>query len=178
MIAFFIIQRMLRRTQSAKSFRRGRYDRGNTWLIGSATGAALLLPIIFDLFGIGVFRIDPWVGVIALAGMLCGLALRIWAARTLGSYYTTTLMITENHKVVSRGPYSKVRHPGYLADIILWSGFGVLSSNFVLALVFPIMFVTVYLYRISSEEKMLVQALGEEYARYKQRTRRLIPYVY
>jgi protein-S-isoprenylcysteine O-methyltransferase Ste14 len=40
------------------------------------------------------------------------------------------------------------------------------------------MFVPVYLYRISVEEKMLVKELGDEYVQYQKRTRRLVPFVF
>lgn len=158
--------------------RGGPQDRSNMLVIGAATGVGLWLPIIFDLLGPGVFPITLLEGVIALIIMLCALALRIWAAITLGKYYTTTLMITEGQKVVSSGPYSRIRHPGYLAEILMWSAFGILSSNLIVAVILPIMFVTVYLYRISSEEKMLAAELGDNYKSYQRRTRKLIPYIF
>ncbi len=178
MVTFFIIQRLLRKSSSAKSLRGGRYDRGNMALIGSATGIGLWLPIIFDALGIETFRINFLAGFVALAVMVCGVGLRIWAARTLGKFYTTTLMISEDQKIVSIGPYSKVRHPGYLAEILIWSGFGILSSNFILVFVLPAMFVGVLSYRISSEEKMLIEVMGEEYVEYKKHTRKLVPYLF
>jgi protein-S-isoprenylcysteine O-methyltransferase Ste14 len=42
----------------------------------------------------------------------------------------------------------------------------------------PVMFVAVLLYRISSEERMLLSELGDDYVRYRRRTRKLIPFVY
>jgi protein-S-isoprenylcysteine O-methyltransferase Ste14 len=110
--------------------------------------------------------------------MVLGVGVRVWAAVTLGSYYTTTLTMTEGQKVVTAGPYRWVRHPGYLGEILIWTGFGVLSSNLIAMVWLPVMFVAVLLYRISSEEKMLVKELGDDYIRYQQRTRRLIPLVY
>ena len=50
------------------------------------------------------------------------------------------------------------------------SGWGALA---VAALMLP-----AYAHRISIEERALVAGLGEAYERYRQRTRRLIPYVY
>jgi len=97
---------------------------------------------------------------------------------TLGTYYTTTLMTSEGQKVVTSGPYAIVRHPGYLGEIMIWTGFAVVSSNLLLFLLLPAMFVAVYLYRISAEERMLVRELGDDYVRYQHRTRRLIPSVY
>ena len=87
-------------------------------------------------------------------------------------------MIVEDQKVVTAGPYAQIRHPGSLADVLLWAGFAVLSGNLVVALLLPVMFVVVYLYRISVEEKMLVKELREAYVQYQRKTRKLIPFIY
>jgi len=177
-VVFFVVQRFLRRTSGARSMRGGTYDRGNMVLIGAATGVGLWVPIVFDFFGTGYVQIGVGPLLAALAVMLVGLWLRLWAAITLGSYYTTTLMMTKGQRVVSAGPYSRIRHPGYLGEILIWTGLGVLSSNLIAAVWLPVMFVAVLVYRISSEEKMLTKELGDDYVRYKQRTRRLVPFMY
>jgi len=176
---FIIVERMLRKTESAKTFQRGNFDRGSTLLIGTAFGVGLVLPLLTDGLDIGpFFSIDPAEGFLALAIMILGIGLRVWAARTLGRYYTRTLLTTEEQKVITTGPYARIRHPGYLGNILLWSGFGVLSANLAVALLFPVMFVAAYLYRISVEERMLAGTLGEDYAEYRRRTYRLVPLVY
>ena len=178
MVAFLVAQELLRRTPEAKTFQRGAFERGSMVLIGATLGIGLCLPAALDVLGVGMFSLGISEGLVALAVMLFGLGLRIWAAATLGGYYTRTLMTTKDHRVVTTGPYARVRHPAYLGVILLWSGFGFLSSNLAIALVFPVVFVIVYLYRISVEEKMLVKELGDDYVRYQRRTRKLIPFVY
>jgi protein-S-isoprenylcysteine O-methyltransferase Ste14 len=177
-VAFFIIQRLLRKTESAKSFRAGALDRSSTLLIGSATGIGLLLPLVVDFLGVAIFRTDAVEGLIAIAVMAFGLGIRIWAAVTLGRFYTSTLMITEGHKVVTNGPYALIRHPGYLGYLLLWAGFAVLSSNLIVLFLLPMLFVAVYLYRISVEERMLTKEMGEDYIHYRERTHKLIPFIY
>jgi len=147
-------------------------------LIGSAIGIGLLLPLILDFLGVGVLPIDLVDGLAAIVVILLGVGLRVWAALTLGEYYSTTLMTTKGQKVVTTGPYSRVRHPGYLGEILIWTGLGVVSSNLIAMAILPVMFVVVLLYRISSEEKMLVKELGNDYIQYQHRTRKLIPFVY
>jgi protein-S-isoprenylcysteine O-methyltransferase len=110
--------------------------------------------------------------------MLLGLSVRIWAAAVLGGYYSRTLLVTKDQKLVTSGPYARVRHPGYLGSILLWCGFAILSGNLVTAASLPFMFVVIYLYRISAEERMLSQEFGAEYAEYRGRTRRLVPFLY
>ena len=177
-ITFFVIQRFLRKTEGAKSFHGGAYDRGNMVLIGSATALGLWLPIIAAVLGFTMFEFHLALAVAALAFMLLGVALRIWAAVTLGAFYTTTLMIADGQKVITSGPYAWVRNPGYLGEILLWSAFGVLSDSLIVAILLPVMFVTVYLYRISAEEAMLAKELGDDYLHYQKRTRKLVPFVY
>ena len=177
-VLFFAIQLTLRRSKAARSFKGGTYDRGNMVLIGAATGMGLWLPLIADFAGVAVFSIDLSEGLVALAVMSLGVGLRVWAAVVLGRYYTTTLMMTEGQTVVASGPYSLIRHPGYLGEILLWTGFAILSGNAILFIVIPAMFVSVYLYRIASEEAMLTKELGKSYAEYRRRTRKLIPFLY
>jgi protein-S-isoprenylcysteine O-methyltransferase Ste14 len=178
MVAFLVIQELLRRTPEAKTLQRGAFERGSMLLIGVTLGVGLWLPLIVDILGFAIFPIDIVEGLLALAVMLIGLGLRVWAAVTLGGYYTRTLTTTRDHRVVTTGPYAWVRHPAYLGVILLWSGFGVLSSSLAIALTFPVVFVAVYLYRISVEERMLVEVLGDAYVQYQHRTRKLVPFVY
>jgi protein-S-isoprenylcysteine O-methyltransferase Ste14 len=177
-VFFFIVQRFLRRSEDARSLRGGPYDRGNMILVGSATGIGLWLPLIMVFLGAAAFPINLVGGVVAVAVMVLGVGIRVWAAITLGTYYTTTLTMSEGQKLVTSGPYTFVRHPGYLGEIMIWTGFAVVSSNLLLFFLLPVMFIVVYLYRISAEERMLVRELGDDYVRYQHKTRRLIPSVY
>lgn len=168
----------LRKSASSKTFRSGKSDRRSTMIVGAGFGLGLVLPIALDAFGVSTYDIAPLEGLASLATMATGLAIRVWAARSLGRFYTRTLMVEPEHKVVTSGPYGFVRHPGYLGSILLWSGFGGLTSNFVLVVVFPILFIAIYLYRIGAEERMLVGGLGQAYVQYQRRTKRLLPFIY
>lgn len=173
------IERALRRTSNAKNFARGDFDKGSTVLVGSGFGIVLLLPIILDMvLGQGLLSLGIIEGSLALALMIFGLMMRVWAAKALGVYYTRTLLTVESQKVVDFGPYSKIRHPGYLGDLMQFSGFAVLTSNLILVVVLPVLFVAIYLYRISAEETMLIDKLGEDYRIYRNRTKKLVPLLY
>jgi protein-S-isoprenylcysteine O-methyltransferase Ste14 len=175
---FFVAQRLLRQSEEARSFRGGTYDRGNMFLVGSATAIGLWLPPMMVFLGVAASPINLAEGAIALAVMVLGVGVRVWAAVTLGRYYTTTLMMTKGQKVITSGPYAFIRHPGYLGEILIWTGFAAVSSNLVLLFLLPGMFVAVYLYRISAEERMLVRELGDAYISYQRRTHKIIPAVY
>jgi protein-S-isoprenylcysteine O-methyltransferase Ste14 len=175
---FALAERELRVSEESRSFSAGESDRRSTRLVGAAFAIGLVFPLALDLSSVGVLAVSWAAGLLGAILMGSGLALRIWSAKTLGRYYTRTLLTVERQRVVDRGPYSLVRHPGYLGGILLWSGFALLSENAPSIVLIPLMFVAVYGYRMAVEEEMLLARLGSEYAEYQRRTRMMIPYVY
>lgn len=116
----------------------------------------------------------PLVGVLLFAA---GVALQWLALRELGSFYTSRLGIQEGHRMVTSGPYSLVRHPGYLSSLATVAGMA-LSMGSLLTIGATVLSVIVVVWRIRGEEEMLVEAFGDEYRAYQRKTRRLIPHVY
>jgi protein-S-isoprenylcysteine O-methyltransferase Ste14 len=57
-------------------------------------------------------------------------------------------------------------------------GAGLSFENFVLIGLYGLIFITVYVYRIIAEEKMLVRELGDEYSQYQKRSWKLFPLIY
>lgn len=106
-----------------------------------------------------------------------GVILRQIGKRALGKYYSYGLRTLKDQQLIQSGIYRYVRHPIYLAaliytpaiPLILLSVYGFL----VMLAIFPL-----FIYRISIEEKMLVEKFGSKYIQYKKRTKKLIPYVY
>ena len=178
--AFLVIERRMRRGKEAASLDAGRHDQGSTRLIGYAfatTFAALLLAPILNLFHIA--NIDaPFVGWIGLALMVAGLALRYWASKTLGAFYTRTLLVKSDHHIVDDGPYRVIRNPGYLGDIVLFISGGLAALNILAVIVIAIAMFIAYVYRIRSEETMMLNSFGQSYQTYMAKTWRLIPFVY
>jgi protein-S-isoprenylcysteine O-methyltransferase len=99
----------------------------------------------------------------------------VWAARTLGRYYTRTLRTTADQPLIQDGPYRVIRHPGYAANLLLWLGFGLAAGNTVILMVIATLMGLAYGRRIAVEEALLVQQLGEPYRAYQRRTWRLVP---
>jgi len=110
--------------------------------------------------------------------MVTGLIIMIFATSTLKEYYTRTLKILSNQKIVKTGLYRFVRHPGYLGVIMMWIGAGISSDNYLILIGIMVISLPIYHYRMNSEEKMLLEAFGEEYQDYKKQTWRIIPLIY
>jgi protein-S-isoprenylcysteine O-methyltransferase len=118
----------------------------------------------FYLIGLGLF--------------VCGIALRWYSIWYLGRYFTVDVAIAHEHRVIDSGPYRFIRHPSYTGALLAFPGFGFGLGNWmsILAVMLPI--TAAFLWRIHVEERALMEALGESYRVYVQRTKRLVPFLF
>ena len=173
---FFVQELLVRQGEAARSFERQPSDHGTTRLLGSTYGVVLTATPILNRYARS--PLPTAVSIAGLGLMAGGLALRHWAVRTLGGFYSRTLRTEREHRLVESGPYAKVRHPGYAATLLVWTGFGLAQGNLVSALAVTAAMGAAYAYRIRTEEAMLSEALGDDYRQYSRRTARLIPGVF
>lgn len=80
----------------------------------------------------------------------------------------------EKPEVIKKGPFRFVRHPIYLASILLYTGFLVISVSLLSTLVWFIVIVFYY-YIARYEEKILIVEFGEEYLQYPKEVSMLFP---
>ena len=106
---------------------------------------------------------------------LAGVVLRWWAIRTLGVHFTRNLQIAADHQVVTDGPYRQLRHPSYTGAILMFTGVGIGLGNALSLAACLVLPAIGFVRRIPHEEALLSAELGEPYAAYAGRTRRLIP---
>jgi protein-S-isoprenylcysteine O-methyltransferase Ste14 len=181
MAAFVVTERRLRRDPASKTLRATEHDKGTTGLVGAAFGASwmvLVLSLPANFSRTGIMRPALLFNVAGIILMLCGYAVRTAAARTLGRFYSRTLRMKDDHRVVSEGIYSSIRHPGYLGVMLMFLGAGLAAANYIVLAAIAALIIPAYLHRIAVEERMLFSALGKDYAEYARRTKRLLPFVY
>lgn len=82
----------------------------------------------------------------------------------------------EGSILVVTGPYKYIRHPMYLAVLIFCLAMVINQFNIVRGVVFIILTVTL-LFKISYEEKQLLKG-NPEYQSYKQKTKKLLPFIF
>ena len=93
-----------------------------------------------------------------------GLLVRAWAAGHLA----------KNERLATGGPYAFVRNPLYVGTLLTAAGFAIASRSGMLAGIFAVVFLLVYLPVIELEEQHL-RKLFPEYASYAERTPMLWP---
>jgi protein-S-isoprenylcysteine O-methyltransferase Ste14 len=113
-----------------------------------------------------------------LVVVVCGTILRMHCWKMLGEFFTHTVTIANDHKVINIGAYRFLRHPAYLGGWLNLLGLGLTLGNFASLALITIGSFAIFHYRITVEEHALEKALGEQYKQFKQSRARLIPFVY
>lgn len=142
--------------------------------------SGLIFPIGFVVsaldYRFGWSDVPLWITVIASVLFLAGYAMYAEVMRE-NAYLSRTVEVQEGQKVVSTGLYGLVRHPMYLATILMFVPLPlVLGSLWGLIpfVVYPILMVV----RIINEEKVLTEGL-DGYKEYKEKVKyRLIPFIW
>jgi protein-S-isoprenylcysteine O-methyltransferase Ste14 len=148
---------------------------------------AHVLPIFF---GVGIIVVDSpasplfsmrilpfsrttyWVGI---AVLFLGLAFAISARRYLGTNWSGTVTVKENHELIRSGPYRWVRHPIYTG--ILTGVLGTAICRGELRGVWGLAICTLgFVLKLRREERWMRETFGEEYDRYRAHVPILVPF--
>jgi protein-S-isoprenylcysteine O-methyltransferase Ste14 len=107
---------------------------------------------------------------------VAGILICFWARAILGTNWSGTVTIKQNHELIRRGPYAFARHPIYTGLLT-----GMLGTAIVYG--FARCFVGVFICALAlwiksqTEEQFMVQQFGEQYLQYRRQVRALIPYI-
>ena len=117
-------------------------------------------------------------GVVIAASVVFLLAYVLYAeVLRENTYLSRTIQVQEGQRVVDSGLYGIVRHPMYLATVLLFLSIPLVLGSLV-ALAVVLVYPVVLVLRIRKEEAVLEAEL-DGYREYKQRVRyRLIPFVW
>jgi len=110
--------------------------------------------------------------------VLAGLVLRGWSIKTLGAYFTGSVAVSSDQPVITAGPYRVLRHPSYTGLLLIMTGVGLASANWVGAAGMAVLTLAGLLWRIQAEERALLVTLGAPYRAYAAHHKRLVPLVW
>ncbi len=114
--------------------------------------------------------------IVGLALIVIGLTIELVAHFTLWRFYSSTLVIREDHQLITHGIYRFTRHPIYLGAIMVCIGVPVYASS-PYGLLTMSALIPVFLNRIRIEERMLTDEFGDAYRTYTEATSKLIPFI-
>jgi protein-S-isoprenylcysteine O-methyltransferase Ste14 len=118
----------------------------------------------------------PWVQWLGLAITICGCAFAIWARVRLGTNWSAVVTVKRNHELILRGPYAVVRHPIYSGFLLALAGTANAVGEIRAFIGLGLAFIAFFL-KSAAEERFMREEFSDEYARYSQRVRRLIPFI-
>ncbi|MEP7245006.1 MAG: isoprenylcysteine carboxylmethyltransferase family protein [Gammaproteobacteria bacterium] len=116
--------------------------------------------------------------IVGFALFIVGALLRWYSIYYLGRFFTVDVRVGSDHRVIDTGPYRWIRHPSYTGVLLEFLGLALCLGNWLSLAAVMIPVIAVFSYRIRVEERVLAEGLGGSYDAYRQRTKKLIPFVY
>jgi methyltransferase len=112
-------------------------------------------------------------GIAMFSVLLVAKALKLWAVRSLGKYWTMRVLIVPGSHTVTQGPYRYIKHPNYLAVLLEIAAIALAGKSIITFLIIFSLFSWILYYRVVSEEKALLQ--HTDYSQSMISKRRFIP---
>ena len=142
--------------------------------------SALMFPLGFVLsaldFRFGWSSVPLWLVIMASVLFLSGYIMYAEVMRE-NAYLSRTVEVQEGQKVISSGLYGIVRHPMYLATLLMFLPMPLILGSFFGLIPFAL-YPVLIVFRIMNEEKVLSEGL-DGYAEYKSKVKyRLIPFIW
>jgi protein-S-isoprenylcysteine O-methyltransferase len=117
-------------------------------------------------------------GVLGLALLIAGMAIRAYAILTLRRFFTVDVAIFKDHRLIRAGPYRYIRHPSYTGALLSFYGLAVGFENLWAALIIAVPPTVAFFIRMRVEEAVLRDAFPSDYPDYERTTKRLVPFIY
>lgn len=114
-----------------------------------------------------------WLGTALTAA---GVAFAIWARVSIGSNWSGTITIKDQHELIQHGPYSIVRHPIYTGLLLAFLGTAIVNGELRGILGFVLVSLGFGL-KLRMEEAFMEQQFGSAYMDYKHRVKALVPFI-
>jgi hypothetical protein len=97
-------------------------DSGSSLLIRVLVYVSVFIAILLAIRNIAM--LPNWFFYPGIVLMVIGIFVRQWSMFILGRFFTLTVSVQKNQKVVDYGPYRYIRHPSYLGLFMIMIGIG------------------------------------------------------
>jgi protein-S-isoprenylcysteine O-methyltransferase Ste14 len=109
--------------------------------------------------------------------LFAGMLFAGWARLFLGGNWSSNVTLKQDHTLVRSGPYRIVRHPIYTGLLVALLGTAIAVGE--LRCFLGVLLAGIaWKIKSMSEETLMVQQFGDQYARYREEVKSLVPYVW
>lgn len=151
-------------------------------LVRMGVALPLLAVILLNIFwpaslSWAKFNSPSWLMIAGLILAVLCIPLLWWVFRSIGKNISETVLIKDEHELVTHGPYTWVRHPLYGSALLLLISISLVFGDWIIAGYSIAGILAFRLLVIPAEEKQLLDAFGEDYECYQSRTGALLPWI-
>ena len=118
-----------------------------------------------------------WSFAVGAAVTVAGLLFAVWARQHLGSNWSRSVTIKQDHELITTGPYALVRHPIYTGILTGFLGTAIALSQVRGVIGFVLVFLVLWA-KLRMEEQWMRSQFKETYATYAHQTSALVPYIF
>ena len=164
------------RSRGPVEYKEGRPHTASRLIVGVPFMLSLLVYMVQpEWFAWAALPLPVWVQWVGLILGIASLPLILWVQAALGSNFSTTLHVRQDHDLVTQGPYRWVRHPMYTVLFVHLVALLLLSANWFIGGVPLVAFTLIVVTRLNNEERVMAEKFGPAYMDYMRRTGRFLP---
>ena len=185
LLGFNTFQKILRlpfevqfRKRQKNAVKVNQYDALEKVLLYGLSIGLLFFPILWALTNWFLFaeRPNSWGWFVSGVVVILFSLVVFWKTHhDLAENWSPTLMVMEEHHLVTTGIYRNVRHPMYLAELLFCVGQILLVPNWFVGSSALFFFLILIGVRIPREERLMIAEFGEAYLTYRKRTGSIFP---
>jgi protein-S-isoprenylcysteine O-methyltransferase Ste14 len=146
-------------------------------LLMSLSGLGLV-PLVYAATAIprfAAYSLHPALAWLGIFFAIAALGMFHLTHRALGRNWSISLDVRENHELVTKGIYRRVRHPMYSAFWLWAIAQALLLPNWIAGFAGLAGFGVLYFGRVAREERMMLETFGDSYRAYMASTGRVFP---
>jgi protein-S-isoprenylcysteine O-methyltransferase Ste14 len=109
--------------------------------------------------------------------LFAGMLFAGWARLFLGGNWSSNVTLKQDHTLVRSGPYRIVRHPIYTGLLMALLGTAIALGE-LRCFLGVLLAAIAWKFKSMSEETLMVEQFGDQYARYREEVKGLVPYLW
>jgi protein-S-isoprenylcysteine O-methyltransferase Ste14 len=157
---------------------REKYETKKDMALMGLAGFGFLLPLVWmfsSWIDFANYDIPVWIGWVGLVVYILA-QLLLWRTHVdLGVNWSKVLEIREDQELITHGVFRRIRHPMYAAHVLWGIAQLLMLENWLAGWSLLVMTAPIMLFRMPVEERMMIEAFGDDYRTYIEKTGRILP---